>query len=242
MATFILVHGGWDGGWFWRPAARLLQADGHEVFTATLIGSGERAHLASPDVTLDTHITDIVNVLEYEDLSDVVLVGRSYAGLVITGLAQRDPERLRRLVYLDALLPMEGRQSWACLIRHRQPAIAARAESEIRASGARYVLPPPSSPRLFGITNADDLDWVQHRLTPQPAGTWFQSVGADPPPTERMHCTYIDCPLPGESATSPSGAHARQEGWGYHVLSGGHDVMVTMPAELSALLGAIEGA
>src|SRR5215211_1043953 len=122
MATFVLVAGAWHGGWCWRKVTPLLRAAGHEVFAPTLTGLGERSHLAHPDVGLTTHIQDIVNLLEYEDLNDVVLVGHSYSGMVITGVAEQVPGRLAHLVYLDAfvpengqalvdLLPPEGRQS-----------------------------------------------------------------------------------------------------------------------------------
>lgn len=108
MATYVLVHGGWDGGWAWRSVAKELQAAGHEVFTPTLTGSGERAHLASPEIGLETHILDIVNVLRYEDLHDVILVGISGGGMAITGAAERVPERIGHLVYLDAFVPQDG--------------------------------------------------------------------------------------------------------------------------------------
>ena len=108
MATFVLVHGGWDGGWAWTPVARKLRAAGHEAFTPTLTGSGERVHLASPEIDLDTHILDVVNVLHYEDLHEVVLVGSSSGGMVITGVAEKTPERIDRLIYLDAFVPREG--------------------------------------------------------------------------------------------------------------------------------------
>jgi pimeloyl-ACP methyl ester carboxylesterase len=108
MATIVLVHGGWTGGWNWQGVARRLRAAGHEVYTPTLTGLGERVHLATPDVGLDTHITDIVNVLAYEDLHDVMLAGHSYGGMVITGVAGQAPDRLAQLVYLDAYAPFAG--------------------------------------------------------------------------------------------------------------------------------------
>ena len=108
MATYVLVHGGWDGGWAWRSVARELQAAGHEGFTPTLTGSGERVHLASPEIDLETHILDIVNVLHYENLHDVILVGISGGGMAITGAAERVPERIGHLIYLDAFAPQDG--------------------------------------------------------------------------------------------------------------------------------------
>jgi pimeloyl-ACP methyl ester carboxylesterase len=165
MATYLLVHGAWHGGWCWKKVAPLLRAAGHEVFTPTLIGLGDRAHLLAPDINLTTHITDIVNVLAYEDLRDVILVGHSYAGLVITGVAQHSAHRLAHLVYLDALFPMEDDRSWAALVRRHQPAIAAMADAQIRESGERWLLPPPSGEMLFGITDPTDWEWVRSRLT-----------------------------------------------------------------------------
>jgi pimeloyl-ACP methyl ester carboxylesterase len=106
--TFVIVHGAWGGGWSWKEVDNLLTADGHTVYRPTLTGQGERVHLASPSVGLDTHIADIVNVIKFENLHDVVLVGHSYGGMVITGVAQQVPDRISRLIYLDALLPEDG--------------------------------------------------------------------------------------------------------------------------------------
>src|ERR671910_3846047 len=102
MATYVLVGGAWLGGWCWKPIARRLRDQGHDAYPLTLTGLGERAHLASPEVDLETHITDVVNLIEFEDLRDVVLLGHSYANLVVTGVADRVPERISRVVYLDA--------------------------------------------------------------------------------------------------------------------------------------------
>jgi pimeloyl-ACP methyl ester carboxylesterase len=108
MTTFVLVHGGWDGGWAWKGVAAELNAAGHQVYRPTMTGSGERVHLAGPEVGLDTHVLDITNVLRYEDLTDVVLVGISYGGMVITGVAEQVPERIKHLIYLDAFAPTDG--------------------------------------------------------------------------------------------------------------------------------------
>lgn len=115
MATFVLVPGGWDGAWHWRSIARLLQAAGQEVLAVTLTGLGERAHLASPQITLSTHIVDVVNVLRFEQLNDGILAGHSYGGTVITGVAEREPERLAHLVYIDAFVPKDGQSMWDIL-------------------------------------------------------------------------------------------------------------------------------
>jgi len=109
--TFVLVHGTWHGGWVWRDVARLLREKGHHVVTPTCTGCGERVHLTSPDVGLETHITDISNVIRYDELDDIVLVGHSFSGLTITGVADRLSERVRRLVFFDALVPRAGRMA-----------------------------------------------------------------------------------------------------------------------------------
>ncbi len=112
MATFVLVHGAWSGGWSYTKTARLMRAAGHDVFTPTLTGLGERSHLADPGITLSVHIQDVVNVLKYEDLTDVILVGHSYGGMVVTGVAGQVGERLSALVYLDAFVPEDGQALW----------------------------------------------------------------------------------------------------------------------------------
>jgi pimeloyl-ACP methyl ester carboxylesterase len=111
MATYVLIHGGWDGGWSWRDVAHYLQAAGHEVLRPTLTGSGERVHLASPDIGLDTHVLDVVNVLRYEELQEVVLCASSYGGMVITGVAEQVPERIKQLIYVDAFVPEDGQSA-----------------------------------------------------------------------------------------------------------------------------------
>ena len=145
MATFLLVHGGWAGGWHWREVASLLRAAGHEVFTPTLTGLGERVHLASPDVGLDTHIQDILMVLEYEELRDVILIGYSYSGMVITGVAERAADRLAHLVYLDAYVPRDGES----LLDMLGPDAAAFIEQAAQAYGDGWRIPhdPPDAPR-----------------------------------------------------------------------------------------------
>src|SRR5271157_4298241 len=108
MAAFVLVHGAWHGSWCWKRVRRLLQAKGHDVFTPTLTGVADRSHLMSREVNLETHILDVVNLIRWEELSDIVLCGHSYGGAVVTGAADRVPDRIRSLVYLDAFVPENG--------------------------------------------------------------------------------------------------------------------------------------
>jgi len=112
MSTFVIIAGGWRGGWTVTPLARVLRGLGHEVFTPTLTGLGERVHLASARPNLETHILDVANVLIYEDLHDVILCGHSYAGMVVSGVADRLPERIAALVYVDAFVPEDGEAWW----------------------------------------------------------------------------------------------------------------------------------
>jgi len=149
MVPYVLVHGGWDGGWSWREVARYLRAAGHETFTPTLTGSGERVHLASPDVDLQTHITDVANVLRYEDLRGVVLCGSSYSGMVITGVAEQVPQRIEHMVYLDAFVPEDG-QSAADLVG---PEIMGFMEQAAAAYGDGWRVPhnPPDADRRTGF-------------------------------------------------------------------------------------------
>src|SRR3954454_14928765 len=137
MATFVLIAGAWQGGWCWQRVSPRLRAAGHEVYTPTLTGLGERVHLVRPDVTLETHVTDILNVLRFEDLGDVTLVGHSYGGMVITGVADRAPDRVSRLVYLDALVPNDGES----LHDLNSPARRAEHIEGARASGAGWLIP-----------------------------------------------------------------------------------------------------
>ena len=112
MATFVLVHGAWTGGWGYKKTARLMREAGHEVYVVTLTGLGERSHLSHPGITLSTHIQDVVNVFEYEDITDAILVGHSYGGMVVAGVSGRVAERIRTLVYLDAFVPANGQALW----------------------------------------------------------------------------------------------------------------------------------
>lgn len=143
MATIVIVHGWWSGGWYFQPTARRLRSLGHEVYTPTVTGVGERVHLASPEITLETHVQDIVNVIEFEDLSDVVLVGFSNGGMVVTPVADRIPERIRSVVYLDAFLPRDGES-----LHDIMPELAARMEEVAREKGDGWRVPrEPALPR-----------------------------------------------------------------------------------------------
>lgn len=224
MAVLVLVHGGWAGGWQWREVANRLRAAGHEVFTPTLTGLGERVHLASPDVDLNTHIRDIVNVFLFEELWDVILVGTSYSGMVVTGVAQEIPERIAELVYLDAFVPADG-QSMLDLI---DPAIAAglAETAQTEGDGWRVPHPPPVAPRR----------------TPHPIKTATQPLAVKNPQAARIPRTFILCTRnvetlgPLSSPIHTCAARARHEGWRYMEMDSAHIPMETAPQELTDVL------
>jgi pimeloyl-ACP methyl ester carboxylesterase len=165
MATFVLVHGGGHGGWCYQPVARVLRAAGHDVYAPTLTGLGERSHLVRADIDLDMHIRDITAVLYYEDLSDVVLVGHSYGGMVITGAADRAADRVGRLVYLDAATPVNGQS----LLDVAGPIIeATRPLGQVVDGTELVLLPGPGAGAFYGVNDPDALAWMDERLTGHP--------------------------------------------------------------------------
>ncbi|MBL8154628.1 MAG: alpha/beta hydrolase [Anaerolineae bacterium] len=236
MATFVLVHGGWHGGWCWKRVAPHLQAAGHVVYSPTLTGLGERSHLASPEINLSTHIQDILNVLIYEDLTDVVLVGHSYSGMVIAGVADRASERVTRLVYLDAFVPEDG-QSLQDIFR---PPYGEGVNLEaLLVDGWR--LPYPFLERPFGITSEADVQWVLDKITPQPVNTLLEPVHFTNGGAPAIPRTYIYLRSPGGQPPDTEfvwfAERARtQPGWTYHELVSGHDAMLIIPEAVAALL------
>ena len=237
MTTFVLVHGAWHGGWCWRKVAPLLRAQGHTVFTPTLTGLGERVHLLRPEADLETHVRDTLAVLEYEDLDGTVLVGHSYGGMVVEGVAGQAPGRLARLVHLDSWFPMDGRRSMQELGRHLMPGFWTHLEESIRREGDGWRLPVPPGDNPMGLPDADDARWVRSKLTDHPAKTLEQALPATEPSAAALPRAYILCPAPGEPAPLVAFAErARAMGWSSHELPVGHEAMVTAPQELAALL------
>jgi pimeloyl-ACP methyl ester carboxylesterase len=219
MATtsFVLVHGAAHGGWCWRRVARLLREAGHDVYTPTLTGLGERSHLVSGDVDLDTHITDIVNVLHYEDLHDVVLAGHGYGRMVITGVGDRAADRVGRLVYIDGRSPKNGQSlvdlSWGSITETREHA-------EI-VGGVELVLLPTSTPASsYGVTAPDDVAWMTDRLTGHPWKCFEQPI--------RLANEGAPPAIPIYDIVSTHEMLARANAEGRHwTIDTGHDVMIT---------------
>jgi pimeloyl-ACP methyl ester carboxylesterase len=230
MTTYVLVHGAWHGGWCWRKVRALLEARGADVYTPTLTGLGDRAHLASRDVGLDTHVADVLGVLETEDLSGVVLVGHSYAGMVVTGAADRAAHRIARLVYLDAVVPRDGQ----CLYDRAPPQVRTQWEEQARLAGEGWRVPVSvATSQFLGLKTEEDLRWVMPRLTPHPIRTFRDTLrlSARFPPMPR---TYINCigdkPFWQPRTIQADGIED------YHELRTGHDAMVTAAEDVAALL------
>jgi pimeloyl-ACP methyl ester carboxylesterase len=226
----VLVHGAWHGGWCWHRVADRLRRAGHRVFTPTLTGVGERRHLLTPAVDVETHIRDVLGLLEAEELENVVLAGHSYAGMVIAGVAARAKSRLRRLVYLDALLVQDG-ESWAEAF---PPEVAeARRKSVVTTDGVKTI--PPPDPAIYGFADPADTEWVRRRMTPHPFAAFEQKNRWGGPIGNGVPKVYVDCTTPalGVLATMKDG---RLAGWEVIKLATGHDLMVSAPEETTQIL------
>lgn len=235
--TYVLVHGAWHDGQSWNRVATLLTAQGHRVLTPSLTGHGDKAHLLSPEVGLTTHVDDITGLILDQDLSDIVLVGHSYAGMIISSVANRIPERLSRLVYIDAMVPTHGENAIDAM------PITQLLIDDAAATAQPWRIPPlpefPAPLGLFGVTDPDDLAWLKSTLTDESVLCFQQPVEMDNPAQAMIPRVHILCvgsqpegvtrrPIP---KTQPNGEPSR-----VHELESGHDCMITKPVELSELL------
>lgn len=236
MPQYVLIPGAWHGGWCWARVVPLLRAAGHVVYAATLTGVGDRAHLLSGNIRLETHIQDTVNLITCEELDDVILVGHSYAGMVITGVAsiilQQDRRVLRHLVYVDAIVPHPG-ESWSS--QQSPETVAARVKAAMTEGGGVAMPPPDAS--VFGLKGADH-EWVNRRLTPQPFGTYQEPLHFAPERVASLPRTFIDCTAPALPTVAVTRRRVREEtGWSILELKTGHDPMVSEPLQfVEALL------
>jgi pimeloyl-ACP methyl ester carboxylesterase len=227
--TFVLVHGSWHGGWCWRRVADLLEAKGHRVFTPTLTGVGERSHLLSRDINLDTHIADIVNVFRFEDICDACLVAHSYGGWPSSGALEQVHDRVSSIVWLDAFKPEDG-QSWFDFANAQT-----RAEQLAAWDKGEAGNPPPKA-EYFKV-NTKDRAWVDSKLTPQPIGTRMQTIkltGARERVGKKLYIRATAYPNPGFDQ-----AYARckaDPAWQTRETSAGHDVMIDEPEWLVDVL------
>ena len=231
--TYVLVHGAWNGGWIWRPVAERLAARGHRVLTPTNTGLAERRHLLSRQVTIETFIDDITLLLEVEELADVVLVGHSFGGNTISGVADRMPERIRHLIYLDAMVLEGGQAPFDAL----PPDVVAQRRAAIAERGAGVALPAPPSGGLDVPPGAPIGDWFYSRLTPHPAGTYESPLRLKNSPGNGLPRSYVVCTDPPNAALEFSRRWARgREGWGWAEVATSHNAMVREPDLVARLL------
>jgi pimeloyl-ACP methyl ester carboxylesterase len=234
--TYVLVHGAWHGGWCWRPVAEALRAQGHRVLTPTLTGLGERRHLLTRDITLDVFIADLVNVFEMDELQDVILVGHSFGGLAISGLADRMPDRVRHLVYLDSLILESGQSPFSVL----PPDLVAARRRLVAEKGNGVAIPvPPVSD--FGIPDDHaSAAWVRRHLTPHPVNTYESALTLTYPLGNGRPRTYIHCTAPAYAALQRLRQWVKQQqGWQWREIATCHDAMVTAPSDLAQMLANI---
>ena len=231
MSTFVLLHGAFHGAWCWSKVARILRQAGHDVFTPTQTGLGDRAHLLHAGITLTTFVDDLVAVLETEELKGVVLVGHSFGGYAISGAAERAPDRIGHLVYLDGLLPQGGRTPLDLM----PPEIAAARRQSAAETGGVSI--PPPQPSAYGVPDGPAADWVRRRLTPHPFGSMATALSLEHAPGNGLPATYVACTAPVYEPLARARAIAREQpGWTWRELEAGHDAMVTEPALTAELL------
>jgi pimeloyl-ACP methyl ester carboxylesterase len=237
MVDFVLVHGTWGGGWQWGPVAERLRTRGHRVFTPTLTGLGERQHLVTPATDLDTHVADIVHVIAWESLRDVALVGTSYGGLVISGVADRMPERIASLIYLDAALPQIGKSMLDLVPPERRATV----ERLAREEGDGFKI-PTSLVLDTGIVDHDEQAAYLAKMSPHPLRSLVQPV--------ELTGRYLDVPNKIYVLASLKPTHHFQEyydwasrapGWSARTIPSNHFPMTTMPDETAALLAEVAG-
>ena len=225
MANFVLVHGAWIGGWYWRPIAQALRKVGHEVYAPSLTGLGDRVHLMSPSINLETHIADIVNLIKCEELSDIVLVGHSYGGMVITGVADALPDRISSLVYLDAFVPKNG-EALVNLLPPGQPGPQPANDHSLR--------PLPAS--FFGAST-EVAALVDARTTPMPTACFVQPLKLTGGIDRVKKRTYVYCNVPAPTTFTQFYDRLKDDkAWSVHTLPCTHIVQIDMPDELTKLL------
>jgi pimeloyl-ACP methyl ester carboxylesterase len=229
MTDFLIAHGAWSSGWAWRKMRPLIRGAGHELWTPTFTGLGERAHLGHEGVDLDHHIRDVLAVIEMEDLRDLVLIGHSYGGMVATGVADRARDRISRLIYLDAFAPEDGESLMDLAPAQNRE----RFERLIAEEGDGWRIPPNPMPP---DTDEADRAWAAPRRLPQPAGTFRQKLKITGGPLT-VPIDYIYCliPSPGDGFR-PFAEKARERGWGLHELDASHNPHLTVPETLTELL------
>lgn len=234
----VLVHGAWHGGWCWAKVQPALQAAGHRVFAPSLTGLGDREHLREPVPSLAMHVADIVRLVEAEELDNVLLVGHSYGGMVITGAADPLRDRVHGLVYLDAAVPSHG-QTFASFVPGISPEEVSRREAVFRAMAPDGVWLPPVPAAAVGVTEVGDVQWLQRRLRPHPLRTWLEPIALPRGGHAGLRKTYVVATHPPTTAMGyPRVADAVRASadWTCREIACGHDMMVVAPQQTAAVI------
>lgn len=234
--TFVLVHGAWHGGWCWKMVREHLQAQGHRVFTPSLTGLGDRQHLRSPEINLDTHIADIANLMIWEDLENIILVGHSYGGVIISGVCDAHKDRVAHAIFLDAIVPNDG----DTVLRGGTKEIAEKNFGPLEDGYLAHAREPIS----FGVPDhmIEELAWLRQNVTPQPLGTWLQPISLPNGGSDGVARTFIYC---SEKPPLTQAQEARLQAfrddptWGYEDLPCGHDSMIILPTETTQMFDRI---
>jgi pimeloyl-ACP methyl ester carboxylesterase len=227
--TFVLVHGAWHGGWCWRRVSDLLEKKGHKVFTPTMTGLGACSHLLSKDVNITTHITDIANFIKWENLSDIVLVGHSYGGIMISGVAEQMADKVSSIVFLDAFMPENGDS-----LAEKAAPFFKDLLAKAQANGDVALKAPPA--KLFGVEGADGA-WVESKCTPQPLATYFEKASYTGGREKIAKKAFIRAKGYASPAFDANLANCKaNSAWKTHEMATGHDAMVTQPQELTDIL------
>lgn len=230
MATFVVAHGAWSAGWTWKKMRPLMRAAGHELVTPSYTGIGERSHLAHVGIDLNLHIQDVLQVLEFEDLHDVVLIGHSYGGMVASGVADRAASRIRQLIYLDAFVPRHGQSAMSL----QPPAVQERMQGAVLAQGDGWRVPANPLPP---DTSADDVAWALPKRVMQPLKTFTQPItlsgAADHLPRSYIYCTRSG---PGDVFRQFSQRAQTEPNWRYVEIDASHNPHITCPGALMRVL------
>jgi len=231
--TYVLVHGAWHGGWCWSNVASILRGRGHAVVTPTQTGLGERAHLLSKSIDLDLFVTDIANVIKYEDLNDIVLVGHSFGGNAVSGVADAMRDRIRQLIYLDAVILENGQSVFGQLPKD---VVEQRTKAAQESSGGLSIPAPP--PSAFGVSDAAQASFLQSKLTPHPFNTFVSPLKLANKVGNGLPTTYIVCTDPLYRPLEASRNWVKAAGWKMIEIKSGHDAMVIAPDRLADMLDA----
>jgi pimeloyl-ACP methyl ester carboxylesterase len=227
--SFVLVHGAWRGGWCWRRVADRLEKQGHKVYSPSLTGLGDRSHLIGTRPTVTTHIDDIANIIRFEDLQRVVLVGHSYGGLVISGVAEKAQKQIASIVFLDAFVPENG----ATIMSLSRQGLRDNVNAAIRRGELGI---PPASAAIFNV-NEKDRAYVDRKCTPQPIGTYGDPVKLTGAREKIAKKAYIRAKGFNSAGFDAIAARLKADpSWNVHDMPCGHDAMIDMPDRLTELL------